>query len=610
MFRALILVIAAAVMMSCTVDSGSAVGATSEPIVDGVVERGTPAVVFLYNITGSACTATIIAPRVVLTAKHCIQGRGNYPGDPSQFRIYVGSSTRAITAEYLVEEVRPAPGCWNLCGDASDVAVLILTAPVAETPIEVSFESAISLTGREITAIGYGQTPSGTSGTKLMTHKRVTTVGDGLIIVEPTVCSGDSGGPIIGADGLIYGVASFIFSPDRRSSPTCGTAPGAYNGIANQRTLIETALEDSGTCVRDGREVCDGDDNDCDGEVDEDCTPLGEACTASDECVGNHCAETPIGLICTRDCNPLSPELGCGPGFYCANVGGCDGLCVPLPGPGTLGNEQDCTADIDCASLFCTDPGDGHRRCLAPCEGDAGTCLAGEACATLPGACGGCVAAGIWGEMRGIGEPCSDATVCRSERCFEDEGISYCSRDCDVDGDCPAGFHCRGGDACVRGPRGDVGSLCVTNDDCAEGTLCAALGDVRWCTTFCMFDADCPDGFECLDAGGSSVCAPTLGLVGSECEGPSDCISGLCPESGAGRTCARFCGPDTPCESGLECVRTADGVTAVCVPPARPSPPPTDGGCSVSRPSARGAAGSMAALAGLVALLFLAARRR
>jgi len=134
-FRSLAFMTAAAVMTSCMVDPGAPVGAVTEPIVDGVVERAHPEVVFLYNLGGSACTASLIAPRVVLTAKHCVQGRGAFAADPSSFRVYVGSSTRSFTAEYLVDEIRPAPGCWDLCGDASDVAVMILSAPAAEAPL-------------------------------------------------------------------------------------------------------------------------------------------------------------------------------------------------------------------------------------------------------------------------------------------------------------------------------------------------------------------------------------------------------------------------------------------------------------------------------------------
>jgi len=603
--RSLLTVLVAAVVMSCSAETASPpVGSSSAPIVDGVRSTNT-SVVFLYNLSGAACTATIVAPRAVLTAKHCIQGSGSSAAPASQFRVYVGSSTSSLTAEYRVASVHPAPGCWNLCGDASDVAMLILASPAREEPIPISFGSPGSLTGQPFTAVGYGQTPSGGSGTRYQTEKTVDGVSRNIIYVEPSVCSGDSGGPLIGPDGSIYGVASFIYSPDGGSRPQCGTAPGAYNGISHLQSFIEGVIEESGTCIAGGEEVCNGEDDDCDGEVDETCTPLGEPCTADDECIGQKCSETSAGRICTQDCDALRPELGCPPGMYCDATGGCDGLCVPGEvAEGGLGYDADCTADTDCASLFCIDPGDGRQRCLDPCRGDSGMCLSGEACAATPGACGGCVAAGIVVGSRGLGEPCETPEDCGSGLCFMDEGLSYCSRECTGDEACGEGFHCRSG-TCARGPRGGIGSGCVENADCGEGALCAHSGDRSWCTSFC---GECPDGFECVAAGDSMVCSPSAGLVGEACEVNEDCVSNLCIDSLAGRVCTRLCGPDNHCDPGLECVRTSDGLRAVCSPP--PPPPADGGGCSVGSESRPAHLGWLVLSAGVLAVFARRRRRR
>ena len=74
--RVVMVALGAALVMSCAAESQpEPVGSSAAPIVDGV--RSTrSSVVFLYNLSGAACTATIVAPRAVLTAKHCIQGSG------------------------------------------------------------------------------------------------------------------------------------------------------------------------------------------------------------------------------------------------------------------------------------------------------------------------------------------------------------------------------------------------------------------------------------------------------------------------------------------------------------------------------------------------------
>ena len=212
---------AAAIALSgCVAD----VGAGEAAIVNGTLAPGRPAIVFMYRLDGSACTGTIISPRVVLTANHCVDG-----APASYFRIYVGGSRRSFTAEYRVREVRQLPS--GGFGSGEDLALLILSAPARETPMEIARESPSRLWGASVTAVGYGETPAGGSGTKYTTTTIVEGLQGGFILVEPAVCSGDSGGPLIGPDGLIYGVASFIYSPDGMTEPRCGTAPGAYNEI-------------------------------------------------------------------------------------------------------------------------------------------------------------------------------------------------------------------------------------------------------------------------------------------------------------------------------------------------------------------------------------------
>ena len=581
------------------------VAAQQAEIVDGTRESGRQAVVFLYNLSGAACTATIIAPRVVLTAYHCIQG-----GSENNFRVYVGSSTAQFTAELRVAALRPVPGAGF--GRNDDVALLILTEDAPVTPMEISRLNPSVLFGQTATAIGYGQTPTGSSGTKYTTMMGVDGVMDGLIFVRPSVCSGDSGGPILGEDGLIYGVASFIYSPDGRTQPRCGTAPGAYNAIAHHMDHIDAVLEEGGLCVPDGPEICNGEDDDCNDEIDEGCIALGEPCTSGDECFGGLCADTAIGRVCTSTCDPLRPAQGCGLGFYCA-ASGCAGHCVPGE-VGTLATGTSCSADTECSSLYCADPGDGNQRCLTPCRGDGGLCFAGEACAALPGACGGCVNSGILAAARGLGEPCEADAECREPLvCYDHGGVRECAGPCAGPDDCGDGFECRpmpeGGSLCIRDRRQGLGGACVTNLDCGETGVCATAGGRSWCTAQCTSDEDCPASFACTPAGAVSVCAPSAGLDGEECTGNSDCVSLLCASLPSGaQTCTSFCDSRSSCAPGFECTRTgAPGDEAVCIRPA----PPTGGGCTAAPAGAPPSAPARSSLfLTALALLALAVRRR
>jgi len=602
MKRALVLVL---LLAGCASGQPEIVGGSGETIVEGTRESGHPEVVFLYRTDGAACTGTLISPYVVLTANHCVESGGS-PAPASRFRVYVGSSTRSITAEYRVSAVRPVPGAGLSMRNANDIALLVLASPARETPRELGRGSPTSaLAGRTLTAIGYGQTPAGGSGTKYIVDTRLDGYMGGFIFVPPTVCSGDSGGPLIDDEGSIYGVASFIFSPDGRTQPVCGTAPGAYNEIFRHLDFIDEVLAETGTCVPSpsGTEACNGIDDNCNEEVDEGCIAIGSPCVTSEECVGGLCAETAAGRICTSECDGLRPDQGCGPGAYCAKSAGCEGYCVP-GGVGTGVNGMDCTSNTDCLSLFCHDPGDGRARCLDPCRADAGLCYAGEVCPATPGTCSGCVSADLVSFPRGLGEPCTLDTECRDDMvCLEYAGVHECSRPCTDDASCGDGFECRDS-MCMRDRRQGVGGVCHDNPDCGDA-ICAALGERLWCTAQCDGPEDCPSGFACQDAGGVNVCAPEAALDGESCTLNEDCASGLCAALGADMFCTSYCDRTTSCAPGFQCQR-AGGDSAVCVPAVEEVV--DGGGCSVGSSGNASGPWGLTALAGL-ALLWRRRRR-
>ncbi|MCA9542535.1 MAG: trypsin-like serine protease, partial [Myxococcales bacterium] len=192
--------------------------------------------------------------------------------------------------------------------------------------------------GQIITAVGFGQTPSGQVGVKYTATGRVTGTDSLLIYVGALTCQGDSGGPAITSAGTVAGVTSF-------GAGSCGSGYGAYQAIYPYLdTIIADALREAGTCVPDGAEVCDGRDNDCNDMVDETCTPIGGPCASDLECVGNNCRETEIGRVCTSPCDPLRPDFGCDAGMYCGRGDGCEGYCIPMMRAAELPPVADCTA--------------------------------------------------------------------------------------------------------------------------------------------------------------------------------------------------------------------------------------------------------------------------
>jgi len=358
----------------------------------------------------------------------------------------------------------------------------------------------------------------------------------------------------------------------------CGTAPD----IGQCQPGTELCLDGLwGPCVGEigpGPEVCDGFDNDCDGETDEgnlgglpcegDCGP------GITECVAGQIVCAGVGTGMPEECNGLDDDCNGVTDDGLPTMGPCDeggALCLPglitcVDGEymcvgGSPGEPETCDClDNDCDGE--TDNGAGlcgpegaclpapHCRCAQPCAPGEFPCPAGLICETdfcVPDPCanvsctpttevcldGACV------PICETVDDCFAPRVCRPSdgECVEDNCNGFPER-------CAEGQFCVDGE-CVDDPC--TGVACAQNEFCRGGECVKSCAEVT-CAEGQTCDAgDCKDDpcgkVECPD---NQVCQPET----RECI-HDPCTARVCPSGETCHSTSGDCIPD-PC-LGVQC---------------------------------------------------------
>lgn len=167
--------------------------APGSPLVGGSYTYDRPEV---GSISG--CTATLVGPRLVITAAHCLSyGSRTSPGRYGSFEIrrFRGDSQRYTIRRYV---------SYGRTVGRHDVALIQLESAVPESIAPpAGLASASPSDGTPVTIFGYGCQRRGTSGTwakqSIDTNWGRTTT---------TLCPGDSGGPTLTPAGEVVAINS------------------------------------------------------------------------------------------------------------------------------------------------------------------------------------------------------------------------------------------------------------------------------------------------------------------------------------------------------------------------------------------------------------------
>lgn len=169
-------------------------------IVGGQLTAEDPAVGALLYWGSPHCTGTLIAPRKVLTAAHCLDGVS-----ASHLRFVIGKDMNNLQWVGRVEEAHMHPD-YNSATITNDIGYVILEEepPVAPMPVLETMDDTFK--GEPLLFVGYGvedgytETGSGIKRSVWMPVKEIYSKTFLYAESDKNTCFGDSGGPALYED--------------------------------------------------------------------------------------------------------------------------------------------------------------------------------------------------------------------------------------------------------------------------------------------------------------------------------------------------------------------------------------------------------------------------
>ena len=266
-------------------------------------------------------------------------------------------------------------------------------------------------------------------------------------------------------------------------------------------------------------EVCNGVDDDCDGQTDEASCDDGKPCT-KDTCDGKSGCK-----YAELDGDPCDAD-----GTVCTENDKCAaGVCV-AGGKKDCDDKNPCTSDSCDLAKGCTQVADDGK----PCDADGTACTSGDVCQGAK-----C--------QQGQQVACDDGNPCTKDSC--DAKTGQCVSTPVKDGiPCDDGTKCTKQDVCESGSCTGVAVNCDDSNPCTDDVCDKANG----CSPQALTGGPCTDDNPCMigDLCDAGACQPGQPKV---CASPNSCVLATCDLTQKGACTFKNTKAGTPCDDGSAC---------------------------------------------------------